>query len=175
MSQVHKAEGFVLKKKSLLEKDLVVTLFTAEMGKITAMAKGARSITSRRAAHLQTGNLIKAQLSDFHDISYIQSSELISGFMQVRTDKKLNALYLFLYILDKLLPEKLEERNIYRITKKFFISLSKEELPVQEILRNALQKTLLELGYIEGVLTLPELLQTVENNIEEKLPQHVIM
>lgn len=175
MPNIQKVEGFVLKKKALLEKDIVVTLFTEEMGKITTMAKGARSITSRRAAHLQTGNLIKAQLSDFHEIFYIQSSELISGFMQVRTDKKINTLYLFLYILDKLLPEKLDEKNIYKITKKFFISLSKDELPVHEILRTALQKTLMELGYIEGSLTLGQLLETVENNIEEKLPQHVIM
>ncbi len=175
MPYLQKVEGFVLKKKSLLEKDIVVTLFTAELGKMTAMAKGARSITSRRAAHLQTGNLIKAQLSDFHDISFIQSSELISGFMQIRTDTKLNSLYLFLYILDKLLPEKQQEKIIYTITKRFFINLSKGEEKAQDILHVALQKTLLELGYTEGNLTLDELIQTVENNIEEKLPQHVIM
>lgn len=175
MPHLQKVEGFVLKKKSLLEKDIVVTLFTSEFGKMTAMAKGARSITSRRAAHLQTGNLIKAQLSDFHEISFIQSTELISGFMQLRKDTKLNTLYLFLYILDKLLPEKQEEKAIYTITKQFFITLSKGEKEVQEILRTALQKTLHIMGYTEGTLTLEELIETVENNIEEKLPQHVIM
>lgn len=175
MRQTQKVEGFVLKKKTLLEKDLLVTLFTGDLGKITVMAKGARSITSRRAAHLQTGNLIKVQLSEIHERFYIQSSELISGFIQLRTEQKLNILYLFLYILDKLLPEKLEEYQLYNITKRFFISLSKGEEKPSTILQNALQKALTQLGYIEGNKSLPELLETVENNIEEKLPRHVIM
>lgn len=175
MSHTQKVEGFVLKKKTLLEKDILVTLFTAESGKMVVTAKGARSITSRRAAHLQTGNLIKAQLSDFHERLYVQSSELISGFLQLRTDKKLNSLYLFLYILDKLLPEKVQEKSIYNETKRFFISLSKDEEQPYAILQKTLQKTLEELGYIEGKKSLSELLETVENNIEEKLPQHVIM
>lgn len=175
MPQIQKVEGFVLKKKVLLQKDILVTLFTDEMGKVTVIAKGARSITSRRAAHLQTGNLIKAQLSDIHDRMYVQSSELLSGFMQLRTESKLNTLYLYLYIIDKLLPEKLEEHTIYNATKRFFIALSKDEEKPAVILQQALQKTLMQLGYIEGTLSLSELLETVENNIEEKLPQHVIM
>lgn len=175
MRQIQKVEGFVLKKRTLLEKDLLVTLFTSEMGKITVMAKGARSITSRRAAHLQTGNLIKAQLSELHDRFFVQSTELVSGFVQLRTEKKLNTLYLYLYILDKLSPEKVEEHQLYTATKRFFIALSKDEELPSEILRIALQKTLMQLGYIEGNLSLTELLETVENNIEEKLPRHVIM
>jgi DNA repair protein RecO (recombination protein O) len=175
MSHTQKVEGFVLKKKKLLDKDILVTIFTSELGKIVVVAKGARSITSRRAAHLQTGNLIRAQLSEIHDRMYVQSSELISGFMQLRTDKKFNALYLFLYILDKLLPEKVQEHSIYNLTKRFFISLSKDEEQPFQILQKSLQKTLEELGYIEGTKTLSELLETVENNIEEKLPKHVIM
>jgi DNA repair protein RecO (recombination protein O) len=175
MPNVQKVEGFVLKKKTLLEKDLLVTLFTNEFGKVTAIAKGARSITSRRAAHLQTGNLITAQLTDFHDRMYVQSSDLLSGFMQLRTEKKLNTLYLYLYIIDKLLPEKVEEHKLYNVTKRFFIALSKDEETPSNILHTSLQQMLGHLGYLEGNHTLSELLEIVENNIEEKLPRHVII
>lgn len=175
MPRTQKVEGFVLKKKTLLEKDLLVTLFTQEMGKITVIAKGARSITSRRAAHLQTGNLITAQLSEFNERFYVQSSELISGFMQLRTEHKLNTLYLYLYIIDKLFPEKVQELKLYNVTKRFFIELSKDEQKPAHILQHSLQQTLTQLGYIEGAHSLSELLEAVENNIEEKLPRHVIM
>ncbi|HRN69701.1 MAG TPA: DNA repair protein RecO [Candidatus Woesebacteria bacterium] len=175
MPRTQKVEGFVLKKKTLLEKDLLVTIFTQEMGKLTVIAKGARSITSRRAAHLQTGNLITAQLSEFNERFYIQSSELVSGFMQLRTEHKLNTLYLYLYIIDKLLPEKVEEHALYNVTKRFFIALSKEEEKPSLILQRSLQQMLTQLGYIEGTYSLSALLETVENNIEEKLPRHVIM
>jgi DNA repair protein RecO (recombination protein O) len=175
MARSEKAQGFVLKKKIILEKDYLVTVFTKERGKITAIAKGARSITSRRAAHLQTGNLINAQLSRSSQTTYIQGSELVSGFVQTRTEGKTDVLYIFLYILDKLLPEEQQEMEIYTTLTHFFIDLSKEEKKPLDLLKQHLQKTLTVLGYIEEILTLDELLSEVEKNIEEKLPRRVIM
>lgn len=175
MNRSDKAEGFVLKKKIILNKDYVVTLFTKERGKIRLIAKGARKITSRRAAHIQTGNLIDIQFSERGQTGFLQSTVLISGFVQTRTEKKVDVLYLFLYILDKLLPEEQPEEEIYIYLKSFFIELSKEEKTSDELLTKYLQKVLLTLGYIEDVLPLNELLLEVEKNIEEKLPRRVIM
>ena len=175
MPRIQKVEGFVLKKKVLLEQDILVTLFTEEFGKIVAMAKGARKITSRRAAHLQTGNLITAQLSESHDMYFIQSTEILSGFMQIKTEQKLNVLYLYLFIMDKLLPERQQEKSLYILTKRFFIQLSKDSKNPNDILQSTLLQTLDELGYLQHEQSLDQLLQTVENNIEEKLPRHVIM
>jgi DNA repair protein RecO (recombination protein O) len=175
MAVSEKSEGFVIKKRIILDKDYLVTLFTKDRGKVTAIAKGARKITSRRSAHIQTGNLIIAHLSRSSQMTYIQTSELISGFVDARSEGKVNALYLFLYILDKLLPEEQPEGEIYQTLKRFFIHLSKEEKNPSEILRTYLQKTLMTLGYIEDELPLDELLTEVEKNIEEKLPRRVIM
>ncbi len=175
MARIEKFEGFVLKKKILLEPDFLVTVFTEELGKITAIAKGARKITSRRISHLQTANLIKLQVSKFHDIFYIQSTELISGFLKVRTSEKQDVIYLYFYILDKMLPERQEEAVLYSYTKRLVIGLSKDDAKPKEILRNILQKTLMNMGFVHDEKTLPELFAIVEHNIEEKLPSHVIM
>ncbi len=175
MARVDKLQGFVLKKKILLEQDFSVTLFTEELGKITAIAKGARKITSRRISHLQTANLIKLQVSDFHDTFYIQSTELISGFLKVRTSEKQDIVYLYFYILDKMLPERQAEEVLYSYTKRLFIELSKDDANPKQILRDVLQKTLMNMGYVQEEQTLSELVAIVEQNIEEKLPSHVIM
>jgi DNA repair protein RecO (recombination protein O) len=175
MPRIDKLQGFVLKKKILLEQDYSVTLFTEELGKITAIAKGARKITSRRVSHLQTANLIKLQVSDFHDMFYIQSTELISGFLKVRTSEKQDIIYLYFYILDKMLPERQAEEVLYSYTKRLFIELSKDDANSKQILRDVLQKTLMNMGYVQEEQTLPELVAIVEQNIEEKLPSHVIM
>jgi DNA repair protein RecO (recombination protein O) len=175
MPRIDKLQGFVLKKKILLEQDFLVTIFTEELGKITAIAKGARKITSRRISHLQTANLIKFQVSDFHDTFYLQSTELISGFLKVRTLEKQDIIYLYFYILDKMLPERQAEEVLYSYTKRLFIELSKDDVNPKAILHEILQKTLMNMGYVQEEKSLSELISLVEQNIEEKLPSHVIM
>ena len=109
MQVIQKIEGFLLKKKNLLENDYLVILFTKEFGKVAGIAKGAKSFNSRRSAHLQTGNLVKARVRQSHDILYIQSTDLVSAFSQVRTQEKMDVVYQFFYIIDKMLPESQKE------------------------------------------------------------------
>src|SRR3989344_2244184 len=170
-----KTDGFVLKKKSLLHKDVLATFFSADFGKITAIAKGVKKLTSRRAAHIQTGTLINIQMQKSHEIWYLRSTELISGFIKVRNKVKSDAVYLYLFTLDRLLPAEQNEYEIYKLTKKFFIEVSKPDAHVKATLTKILQKTLNILGYGDQKHKLPQLLQIVENNIEEKLPYHDIL
>ncbi len=165
-----KTEAFVLKKKSLLRRDVVVTIFTEDFGKMTVIGKGVKKLTSRRAAHLQTGNLIRVHLQKSHDVWYLHTTELISGFTKVREKTKSDALYLFLYIIDRMLPSEQNEIEIYKLTKKFFIELSKQDADPQTVLTVILQKTLNILGYGQHDHSLSKLLSIVETNIEEKLP-----
>jgi hypothetical protein len=74
-----------------------------------------------------------------------------------------------------MLAEGLAEPEIYVLSKKFFILLSKEDKKPKEVFQHTLQPLLMALGYISEELPLDELLKEVEKNIEEKLPQHVIM
>ena len=165
-----KTEAFVLKKKSLLHRDILVTVFSEDFGKMSVIAKGVKKLTSRRAAHLQTGNLIRVHLQKSHEAWYLHTTELISGFTKVREKAKSDALYLFLYIIDRMLPSEQNEIEIYKLTKEFFIELSKQQADPQAVLTVILQKTLNTLGYGQHDYTLSKLLTIVENNIEEKLP-----
>ncbi|PIP63744.1 hypothetical protein COW97_01050, partial [Candidatus Roizmanbacteria bacterium CG22_combo_CG10-13_8_21_14_all_34_12] len=53
-----KTEAVVLKKKDLLNKDVLISVFSQDLGRLTLFAKGIKKITSRRSPHLQTGNLV---------------------------------------------------------------------------------------------------------------------
>lgn len=174
MYTLHTVEGFILKKKILLEKDTMVTLFTQEAGKVRALAKGIRKFTSRRAAHVQTGNLIRAHLSESHGILYLQSSALISGFLKLRTPQYFDHMYLYLAALDALLPENQQELELYRSTKQFFIRLNGSTNPLT-ILRDSLQNLIHLLGYADRIYSLDEIISIIEENTEKKLPRHVIM
>ncbi|QQS43927.1 DNA repair protein RecO [Candidatus Roizmanbacteria bacterium] len=174
MPTLKKLEGFVLKRKILLDKDLFITIFTKEEGKLALFAKGARKFTSRRAAHLQSGNLITAQVSVSNDRMYLQSTDLISGFLQLRTEKYIDHIYMFLAVIDALLPEGEQEVEIYTILKRFFVKLSKGNNP-QSVLHVSLQETLALLGYVHDKMSLPELISIAEETIGYKLPRHVII
>lgn len=165
-----KTEAFVLKKKNLLNKDLLVFLFTEEKGKISVFAKGARKITSRRLSYLETGNLIKVNLTKKDEIFYLNEVELISGFLKIKENQeKTKFLYQFFFVLEKLLPENQKEKQVYDLTKYFLISISKNSVKNLKIL-NYLNKLLKKLGYIKNDLDKNQLENFLNNLINEKMP-----
>ena len=169
-----KVEGFILKKKNLLNTDLFLTMFTKEHGKMALMAKGARKITSRRAAHLQSGNLVKARISSSQDRMFLQSTDLVSGFLQLRTEPISQYIYILLAVVDRLLPEMVPEPEIFIAMKSYMVQLARGDAP-QEVLRISLQTILNTLGYVDREESLSDLILIAEENMDMKLPSHVIM
>lgn len=168
-------EGFVLRKRVLLGADVMVVLMTREFGKLVAIAKGIRNFRSKRAPHLQTGNLVSMTLHQSSSgVYYIQSTDLISGFTEIRTQENTKSIYTLLSIIDTLLPEGQSEHEVYKLTKQFFVRLSRKGDP-EHILHNSFQSIMMELGYIQQSLSLPELFDVVEEHAGVNVSRHVIM
>ena len=51
--RVFRTEAIVLRRRDFGEADRLLTLYTPERGKISALAKGARKPTSRKAGHVE--------------------------------------------------------------------------------------------------------------------------
>src|SRR3989339_591068 len=165
-----KTEAVVLKKKSLLNRDVLISLFTQDLGRLTVFAKGVKKITSRRSPHLQTGNLINVLVSHKNDHYYLQETELVSGFSELKSDeKKVNNLYSFLFVLERLLPEQQKETKAYNLTKNFFIDLSKSS-EQKMITYKYLTDIMMQLGYLDKKVSYPELKSLIEEIINEKIP-----
>lgn len=170
-----KTEAVVLRKKSLLNKDILINLFTKDLGRLTVFAKGVKKITSRRSPHLQTGNLINVIISHKNDRSYLQESLLISGFSELKKDEnKIKQLYLFLFILDRLLPENQKEERVYNLTKKFLIDLSQANEKKKLGLLHYLNQLMNFLGYLHEKKSFNELKLVIEEIINEKIPSYQI-
>lgn len=171
MTRTFKTEAIVLKKRSMLNHDSLVTLFSKENGKLTVFAKGIRKLTSRRLPHNQTGNLVKAVIYKRHDHYYLQETQLISLFSQIKkSNEKINKLYLYLFILDRLLPENQQESEIYDATKKYFIELSAIDDNIYECMIKHVNYLLKYLGYITHDLTLMEIRLKIEEIVGQKIP-----
>ncbi|MDO8741549.1 MAG: DNA repair protein RecO [Candidatus Roizmanbacteria bacterium] len=165
-----KTEAIVLKKKDLLNKDVLISLFTQELGRLTVFAKGIKKLTSRRSPHLQTGNLINILVSHKNDHYYLQESQIISGFSDLKkSDFKVKQLYSFLFVLDRLLPEQQKETKIYNLTKNFLIDLSKSSKK-EGVIVEYLTEIMMSLGYLDKSVSRSELKILIEEIINEKIP-----
>ncbi len=166
-----KTEAIVLRKKDLLNKDVLISFFTENLGRLTVFAKGVKKITSRRSPHLQTGNLINVLISHKNDRFYLQESQLISGFSELKKDEdKVKQLYLFLFVLDRLLPENQKEERVYNLTKRFLINLSLPAGKDRLGLLYYLNKLMSLLGYLHQAKNFNELKFFIEEIINEKIP-----
>ena len=164
-----------MRKKSLLNKDVIITFFTQDRGKIKVFAKGIKKITSRRLPHLQSGNLIQGLFSKKGDRIYLQETKLISHFSGLKKDrKKTLCLYFMLFILDRMLPEGQKEEAVYMNFIKFIIELSKAKKNYQKLLEKHINEMLRFFGYTTKELPLSDLKETIEEIINEKIPAFII-
>lgn len=162
--------AIVLKKKSLLHRDVFISLFTEDNGKLAIIAKGVKSMTSRRMPHLQTGNLIKVQLKEHHNTIYLQESKLISGFSKIRENhNKQRYLYQMLYLVEKLLPENQKEERIFALLQQYIIDLSENDFTVKNSLKY-FNMLLQHLGYSSEDKSYSDLRIMIEDIIHQKIP-----
>lgn len=171
MKRIIKTEAFVLRKRTLSNADKIITLFTEDVGKIHVFAKGIKKIVSRRLPHVQTSNFIAVLLYRKNDFFYLQETSLLSGFSEIKkTPQKIEILYSFLFILDRLLPENQKEIDVYNLTKQFLIQLSHTIERDNRIVTFYVNKLLVLLGYSKEEKQYKELQTIVENLIGEKMP-----
>ena len=118
--------GIVINKKTLKESDLLITILTPKLGKIVALAKGAKNIKSSRLGNLQLGNTIKVQLYQKNDFTWISESQNLIPFMQ--TDKnlaQLNLLFYFLEIVNLFVAENQHIEKMFDISQNIITAINK--------------------------------------------------
>jgi len=88
MSDFHsfRAQAVVLRHKDWGEADRLLTLFTREQGKVRALAKGARKVTSRKAGHLEPFTQVTLQLAKGRDLLIVTQAETINAFLAIGED-----------------------------------------------------------------------------------------
>lgn len=85
-------KGIVLRENDSKESDKILTVLTAEMGKISVVAKGARSRRSKVSAVTQLLAYSELVLSESHGWQYLTEGSTIELFDGVRSDIELLSL-----------------------------------------------------------------------------------
>ncbi len=84
--RTYRCQGLTLRKASIGEADLVVTVFTAEHGKVRAVGKGARRSSSRLVGHLEPLTLSRLSMARGRELDIVSQAEVLDGFADVKAD-----------------------------------------------------------------------------------------
>lgn len=110
----YKTKGIIIKRQNYLETDKLLTIYTKDFGKITAIAKGVRKPLSKLSCHLQLFYEANLLLNKGKNIDLVVSAESINQFEYISKDSQIiNACFFISELLYKSTQERLESTKIY--------------------------------------------------------------
>lgn len=126
---IKRGEAFVLRIRDFAESDLIVTLFTEDWGKRTAIAKGARRFKSRLGGVFDLLNRVEVVFYAKAQLDLVSQGALIEGYPRLKSsmDTVLTTLAVC-KLLDKLLPAHQQEPAAYTIFSRL-LALLEEGVP----------------------------------------------
>jgi DNA repair protein RecO (recombination protein O) len=86
MSRSSSTTGIVVRVAPLGESDRFVTFFTRDQGKLTTIAKGIRSVKSRRSPHIELMNRVKFQSWRSKRHAYLTQAQAEDHFRDLKKD-----------------------------------------------------------------------------------------
>lgn len=114
--RTYRTQAVVLGHIEYGEADRIIKLFTAEKGKITAIAKGVRKIRSRKAGHLEPFTRVTLFLAKGRNMDIITQAETEEAYLNLRND--LNRMAYAAYVvevLDKFTYEEGQNVSLFRL------------------------------------------------------------
>lgn len=149
--RVYSTPAIVLRQRKLGETDKIVTLYTANLGKLDAVAKGVRRVTSRLAGHVEPLTHGSYLLAQGRNLDIITQAQTIESFPALRSD--LDRLSRALYaaeLLDRFTEERSENFTLYRLLLDTLRRLERNE-------HSDLALRFLEMGLLTQLGYRPEL------------------
>ena len=146
MNRTYKTEGIILKRVNFGEADKILTIYTKHYGKIRAIAKGVRKLTSRKAGNVELFNQAVIFLAKGKNLDILTEVQLLNSFKAWRKDlKKVAAAYYFCELVDKLTPDNQASQSVYWLLVQALSKISQESLP--ELVRSFEEQLLDKLGF----------------------------
>src|SRR5512144_2809222 len=81
-----RVDAVVLRHSDYGEADRLLTLFTRQLGKTRAIAKGARKIASRKAGHIEPFTYARLQLAKGRDMLILTQADTVEAYQPLRED-----------------------------------------------------------------------------------------
>jgi DNA repair protein RecO (recombination protein O) len=132
MSQprVYKAQALVLRRISVGETDRILTLFTREYGKLSAIAKGARRELSRIAAVTEPFTFSRVLLAVGQNLDVLTQGEVREAFQKIRADlTRISFASYFTELVEASLEERQPNPDLFDLLLSSLYILEQAPLP----------------------------------------------
>lgn len=128
MAGTYLAHGVVLAHRDTREVDRVVTIFTDRYGKLDAIARGVRKITSKLAGHLEPLSYSSFMFANGKTFDVLASSVKQSSFRLPHSDLVGFALASYFFeVVNALTRPRLPDRRVFRLCVSYLHELEHEE------------------------------------------------
>lgn len=146
-------KGLIIRTVDIKETDRLVTIFTEEQGAITALARGARSLKSRKMAATLQFCYGRYVLYKNGDKLWIKEAELIENFFDIR--QSIEGLALANYIAEVLSDVTVAEaeQDLLRLALNSLYAISRNLYPITKIKSAFEIRAVSILGFMPNVLS----------------------
>jgi DNA repair protein RecO (recombination protein O) len=112
--RVYRTPAVILKRSDLGEADRIVTLYSREVGKVRAVARGVRRGTSRSAGHLEPFTLSDVMFAVGRELDVISQVDTLESFRGIREDLVLTThAYYLAEVVDLLTEDRQENQAVF--------------------------------------------------------------
>lgn len=149
-------KGLVIRTTDIKESDRLITIYTEEMGTVTAMARGARALKSRQMASTMQFCYASFVLYKRGEYFWIKESELIESFFGIRNS--IEGLALATYITEVLCDVAVTEaeNELLRLSLNSLYAISEEKCPPDKIKAAFEIRAASVIGFMPDVLACSE-------------------
>lgn len=150
MSQIA-FKGYIIRGFSHGETSRIITIFTAEQGKVKCVAKGVKKTSSRKGSTIQLFSLISGNLylKEHAELGTLGAYETIDDYSQIGSDiHKFGYVSAFCEIIDKSLQLGQPQPELFELTGQFLgLSIKADNESIKTLFWAAFLKTLQAMGY----------------------------
>jgi len=126
-----RVDAVVLRHSEYGEADRLLTLYTRQLGKTRAIAKGARKIASRKAGHIEPFTHVRLQLAKGRDTLIVTQADTVDAHLPLREDLILTGYASYVIeLLDRFTyVDELENSSIFRLLTETLSRLASNQDP----------------------------------------------
>ena len=138
--RITKLEAVVISHRDFGEADRFIRLFSRELGKIDAIAKGVRKAGSRKAAHLEPFTHVALVLARGQSAWIITQADMLTAFNAIRDDLRKTAQAAYVVELaDRLTAQDQADSTVFRLVLETLRRLDKLADPFNALCHYELQ------------------------------------
>ena len=130
---VTEVRGIVVRSTDIKETDRLLTIYTDTMGTVTALAKGSRSLKSRKMSSTQQFCYSSFVLSGIGDKLYVKEAELLESFYSIRDSIEGLALAMYICEVIENVATSDGDNDILRLTLNSLYAIARGNIDLKKI------------------------------------------